>query len=104
MELTNNSYMYVLKCADNSLYTGYTTDLIRRIRLHNTKKGAKYTKSRVPVVLEYYEEFNSKSEAAKKEYFFKKFNRKQKIEYIFNNLSREKVEKIRDINKKIKEK
>ena len=71
MELTN-SYMYVVKCIDNTLYTGYTTDLVRRIKAHNNKKGAKYTRVRVPVTLVYYEEFASKSDATKAESAFKK--------------------------------
>ena len=81
MELTN-SYMYVVKCIDNTLYTGYTTDLVRRIKAHNNKKGAKYTRVRVPVSLVYYEEFTSKSEAMKAESAFKKFTRLKKEQYI----------------------
>lgn len=103
MELTN-SYMYVVKCIDNTLYTGYTTDLVRRIKAHNNKKGAKYTRVRVPVSLVYYEEFTSKSEATKAESAFKKFTRLQKEQYIKENLKDDKKDKIKELNKKIKEK
>ncbi|MGT2846731.1 GIY-YIG nuclease family protein [Streptococcus massiliensis] len=75
-------YMYVLKCADESLYTGYTTDLERRIATHNRGKGAKYTRARLPVTLYYYEEFPDKSSAMSAEALFKKKNRQAKLEYI----------------------
>ena len=103
MELTN-SYMYVVKCVDNTLYTGYTTDLVRRIKAHNNKKGAKYTRVRVPVTLIYYEEFGTKSEATKAENAFKKFTRQQKEQYIIEKLQEDKKNKIKELNKKIKEK
>lgn len=103
MELTN-SYMYVVKCVDNTLYTGYTTDLVRRIKAHNNKKGAKYTRVRVPVTLIYYEEFGTKSEATKAESAFKKFTRQQKERYIIEKLQEDKKNKIKELNKKIKEK
>ncbi|ERK60691.1 GIY-YIG nuclease super domain protein [Gemella bergeri ATCC 700627] len=47
------SFMYVVKCSDNTLYAGYTTNILRRLEVHNAKKGAKYTKSRLPVILKY---------------------------------------------------
>ena len=103
MELTN-SYMYVVKCIDNTLYTGYTTDLVRRIKAHNNKKGAKYTRVRVPVSLVYYEEFTSKSEATKAESAFKKFTRLKKEQYIKEKSKDDKKDKIKELNKKIKEK
>lgn len=99
MELS--SYIYVVRCADNSLYTGYTTDLVRRIRTHNAKKGAKYTRARVPVSLVYYEKFETKSEATKAEYAFKKYTREQKELYINENI-KEIEEEIKALNKKIK--
>lgn len=104
MGLTNSYYMYVVKCIDNTLYTGYTTDLVRRIKAHNNKKGAKYTRVRVPVSLVYYEEFTSKSEATKAESAFKKFTRLQKEQYIKEKLKDDKKDKIKELNKKIKEK
>lgn len=101
MEL-NKSYMYVLKCSDETFYTGYTTDLIRRIKTHNSKKGAKYTRARVPVELEYFEEFFTKSEATKAESSFKKLTRLKKEEYIKENLETKKKKTIIEINNKIK--
>lgn len=97
------SYIYVVECADKSFYTGYTTDIVRRIKLHNAKKGAKYTRARGPVTLVYFEEYETKSEATKAESSFKKLARMQKEQYIFENISKEKENKIRYYNKKIKE-
>lgn len=97
------SYIYVVECADKSFYTGYTTDIVRRIKLHNAKKGAKYTRVRGPVTLVYFEEYETKSEATKAESSFKKLTRMQKEQYIFENISKEKENKIRYYNKKIKE-
>jgi len=79
------NYIYIVKCKDNSLYTGWTNDLEKRIEAHNNKKGAKYTKSRLPVTLEYYETFESKEEAMSREYFIKKLTRRQKEELIRAN-------------------
>lgn len=82
--------MYVLKCADGSLYTGYTTNLDKRILAHNKGKGAKYTrsKSRRPVTLLYYETFPDKSSAMSAEALFKKRKtRQQKLAYIAENLT-----------------
>ena len=97
------SYIYVVECADKSFYTGYTTDIVRRIKLHNAKKGAKYTRARGPVTLVYFEEYETKSEATRAESTFKKLTRMQKEQYIFENISKEKENKIRYYNKKIKE-
>ena len=76
------NYTYILRCKDNSLYTGWTTDLNRRVKAHNEGKGAKYTKSRRPVELVYYENFQTKEEAMKREYEIKHLTRKQKEELI----------------------
>lgn len=73
------NYTYILKCHDGSLYTGWTTDLKRRLKEHNSGKGAKYTKSRRPVVLAYYETFDTKEEAIKREYAIKQLKRKDKL-------------------------
>ena len=97
------NYIYVVECADKSFYTGYTIDIVRRIKLHNAKKGAKYTRARGPVTLVYFEEYETKSEATKAESSFKKLTRMQKEQYIFENISKEKENKIRYYNKKIKE-
>lgn len=65
-------YVYILLCSDNTLYTGYTNDLEKRISQHNYgNEGAKYTRSRRPCKLVFHEEFDDKSEALKREYFIK---------------------------------
>lgn len=76
------AYMYVVRCADGSLYTGYTTDLDRRIQTHNAGKGAKYTKPRLPVELIYSETFDSKQAAQSAEARFKRQPRAAKLAYI----------------------
>ena len=73
-----NWFVYMLRCADGSLYTGYTNDVKRRETVHNTGKGAKYTKSRLPVQLVYWEGFEDRSDALKRECAIKKLNKKQK--------------------------
>ncbi|MDY4761651.1 GIY-YIG nuclease family protein [Streptococcus thoraltensis] len=79
------AYMYVLECADKTLYTGYTTDIERRLKTHNAGKGAKYTRARLPVKLLYQESFTSKQEAQSAEAHFKQKTRRQKLEYIKKN-------------------
>lgn len=76
------AYMYVLECADGTLYTGYTTDVERRLSTHNAGKGAKYTRARLPVKLLYQESFPSKQEAQSAEAYFKQKTRQQKLAYI----------------------
>ena len=72
-------FVYVLKCADGTFYTGYTTDLSRRILEHNSSNlGAKYTRGRRPVVLKYFKEFKTLSEALKYEYYLKTLSREEK--------------------------
>ena len=75
-------YVYILKCADDTYYTGYTNDLKRRIKQHNAGEGAKYTKGRRPVELVHSEQFETKSEAMQREYEIKQFKRQRKIEII----------------------
>lgn len=77
-------YVYVLECADKTLYTGYTNDLDKRLKAHNSGKGAKYTRSRRPVRLIYSECFESKSEALKREYQIKQLTRIQKLKLIYH--------------------
>ena len=73
-------YLYVVLCNDDTLYTGVTTDITRRIYEHNTThRGAKYTKSRRPVKLVHCQSFNDRSTAQKAEYNFKQLTRKQKF-------------------------
>ena len=76
------NYVYILRCGDGSLYTGWTNHLEQRIRAHNEGKGAKYTKSRRPVRLVYAETFSTKEEAMKREAAIKKLSRKEKEELI----------------------
>ena len=72
-------FVYILRCADNTLYTGITTDLKRRLFEHNeTKKGAKYTRCRRPCRLVYHSSWSGRSEAAKEEYKIKKLKRREK--------------------------
>ncbi|AWN62018.1 GIY-YIG nuclease family protein [Streptococcus sobrinus] len=85
----HKAYMYVLKCADGSLYTGYTTDLDKRLATHNAGKGAKYTKSRLPVDLLYYETFNHNNAAMSAEAKFKLKTRDEKLEYIQEHKNKE---------------
>lgn len=77
------NYVYILRCNDNSLYTGWTNNLEKRLKTHSAGKGAKYTKARLPVELVYYEEFEDKIEAMKREYQIKQLSRKEKLE-LFN--------------------
>lgn len=79
------NYTYILKCVDGSLYTGWTNNLEKRLQDHNAGKGAKYTKYRRPVELEYYEVFDTKEEAMKREYAIKQLSRTKKIQLISQN-------------------
>ena len=81
-EKTKKAYMYVVECADGTLYTGYTTNVEKRIKTHNSGKGAKYTRSRLPVKLIYQESFDSKEAAMSAESYFKQKTRQQKLDYI----------------------
>ena len=76
------NYTYILKCCDDTLYTGWTTDLKKRVKMHNAKKGAKYTKSRTPVSLVYFEEYESKQEAMKREWAIKHLKREDKLRLV----------------------
>ncbi len=75
-------YTYIVECADGSLYTGYTTDVDARVKKHNSGNGAKYTRSRLPVKLVYYEEYETKHEAMSREYNIKQMSRKAKLDLI----------------------
>jgi len=78
MMASKHNYTYMVKCADGSLYTGWTTDLEKRIRTHNEGKGAKYTRSRRPVELAYCEAFDTKEQAMSREFHMKRLTRQQK--------------------------
>lgn len=78
--MEKNYEVYIVECADDSLYVGITTDLERRVEEHNSSKlGAKYTKARRPVTLVHRESFKDRSEASKREYELKHFTRSEKI-------------------------
>ena len=73
------NYVYILRCNDDSLYTGWTNNLEKRIKAHAEGKGAKYTKARVPVELVYFEEYENKIEAMRREYAIKQLKRREKL-------------------------
>ena len=77
--------VYILRCGDGSLYTGCTNDLPRRLRAHQSGRGAKYTRSRRPVVLVYREQAADRSAALRRERAIKRLTRKQKLELIQNS-------------------
>lgn len=72
------NYTYILTCADGTYYCGWTNDLDKRLKAHNQGCGAKYTKPRRPVELSYYEEFETKQQAMKREYAIKHLSRGEK--------------------------
>ena len=74
------NYTYILKCKDETLYTGWTNDIEKRLEAHNAGKGAKYTRSRRPVELVYLEQFETKEEAMSREVKVKQLSRKEKDE------------------------
>ena len=82
------NYVYILRCNDNSLYTGWTKNLEKRLKVHASGKGAKYTKARLPIELVYFEEFEDKIEAMRREYVIKQLTRKEKLILIekFNSM------------------
>ena len=83
------NYVYILKCSDNTLYTGWTTSLEKRIKAHNSGKGAKYTRVRLPVEIVYFEEFEDKKEAMKREYAIKQLSRQEKLKLIDRKMDNE---------------
>ena len=74
----SNHWVYVVECNDGSFYTGYATDVERRVREHDRGEGAKYTRGRAPVELVHSEAFDSKSAAMSREYEIKQLSRRQK--------------------------
>ncbi len=76
------NYTYILRCGDGSLYTGWTNDLEKRLRTHQEGRGGKYTRSRLPVELAYYEEFGTKEEAMRREWEIKQLTRAEKEKLI----------------------
>lgn len=74
----NKHFFYVVECSDGSYYAGYTNYIEKRIQTHNSGKGAKYTRVRLPVVLKYVETHDDKRTAMQAEYYFKQINEKTK--------------------------
>lgn len=72
------NYTYIVRCADNTLYTGWTNDIVKRLFAHNHGRGAKYTRTRTPVALVYLECFDDKKEAMRREYFLKQLTKAKK--------------------------
>ena len=77
--MADTHYVYIVMCSDNTLYTGYTVDVDKRMIAHNNGTGAKYTRARLPVELKYVEMFDSKSDAMKREYEIKQLSRSEKF-------------------------
>ena len=76
------NYVYLVRCSDNSLYCGWTTDLQRRVAAHNSGRGARYTRSRRPVTLVYAERFDDREEALSREWHLKRLSREEKLRLI----------------------
>ncbi len=76
------NYTYILRCADDTLYTGWTNNLEKRLEAHNRGEGAKYTRSRLPVELVYYETFEEKEAAMRREYAIKQLRRREKLKLV----------------------
>lgn len=84
------NYTYIVRCKDGTYYTGWTNHLVKRIEDHNHGRGAKYTKGRAPVILVYAEEFQTKSEALKREAAIKRLPRNEK-ELLISNCDLSKI-------------
>lgn len=76
------NYTYILRCGDGTLYTGWTNDLEKRLASHNAGTGGKYTRSRLPVTLVYFEEHETKREAMQREWAIKQLTREEKLSLI----------------------
>lgn len=76
------NYVYLLRCADGTLYCGWTTDLEKRVIAHNSGKGAKYTRSRLPVELAWWEKYEDRHEALSREWHIKRMTREEKLALI----------------------
>ena len=81
------NYVYLLRCADHTLYCGWTTDLTARVQAHNNGRGAKYTRSRLPVELVYYEEYANRHDALSREWHIKRMTREEKNDLIEGRLT-----------------
>ena len=78
----SKAFVYILRCADGTLYTGWTNDMQKRLAAHNDGRGAKYTRSRRPVLLVYEEECEDKSAALRREAALKRLSRAEKLKLI----------------------
>lgn len=78
----NGYFVYIIRCSDNSLYTGFTTNIARRLAMHESGKGAKYTRGKGPFKLEIAIEFTTKEEALQAEYAIKQLNKQEKEQFI----------------------
>lgn len=78
----SDNYTYILKCADGSLYCGWTNNLEKRFSAHNAGTASKYTRTRRPVELAYFEQFETKQEAMSREYHIKRLTREEKLKLI----------------------
>lgn len=76
------AYIYIVECADGTLYTGWTTDVARRVAAHNAGRGADYTRGRRPVRLVYWEEHDSRTSARRRELVLKRMKRARKLSLI----------------------
>ncbi len=81
------AYTYLLRCADGTLYCGWTNDIEKRLAAHNSGKASKYTRSRLPAELVYYETFETKQEAMSREAQIKRLSRRQKLSLIASGKS-----------------
>ena len=79
------NYVYMLRCRDGSLYTGWTNDLEKRLKAHNSGAASKYTRSRLPAELVYFEEYESKESAMSREWHLKRLSRAEKLKLINKN-------------------
>ena len=80
--MESKHFVYILRCADDTYYTGWTTDPERRLRVHNSGKGAKYTRSRIPAVIVHLEVFDNKADALRREHAIKRLTRAEKEKLI----------------------
>lgn len=78
------NYVYMLRCRDGSLYTGWTNDLEKRLKAHNSGSASKYTRTRLPAELVYFEEWESKEVAMSREWHIKRLSREEKLKLIEN--------------------
>ena len=78
------NYVYMLRCRDGSLYTGWTNDLEKRLKAHNSGSASKYTRTRLPAELVYFEEWEGKEAAMSREWHIKRLSREEKLKLIEN--------------------